>query len=48
MNGELYRVEGDNMIINWKKLNDSKVLTQLELTLLYKILDKVEESKENK
>lgn len=41
---KIYQTVGDNVIINWKKLNNSKILTMTELSMLYILMDKIEES----
>lgn len=47
MKDKIYKVVGDEVIINWKMLNESKILTNTELTILYTLIDKVEASKGN-
>jgi predicted RNA-binding protein with PIN domain len=39
---KMYIVDGDNMIINWKKLNQSHILTTEELNILYMLIDKID------
>lgn len=40
----IYQVDGDKMIIDWRKLYNSKVLTSTELEIFYRIVDKIEAS----
>lgn len=41
MEEKIYKVDGDNIIIDWKKLNECKLLTQTELTIFYTLCDKM-------
>lgn len=42
MEERIYQVDGDKIIIDWRKLNDSKLLTGTEFSILYAIIDKIE------
>jgi hypothetical protein len=42
MGDKIYKVEDNNVIINWRQLNESRILTTTELNILYALLDKVE------
>lgn len=39
---KIYQMVDDNVILDWRKLNESNILTSTELTILYTLMDKIE------
>jgi hypothetical protein len=43
---EIYKSEGDTVVINWRKLNESRILSPTELNILYMLMDKIDANQE--
>lgn len=44
MEEKIYKIDGENMIINWKNLNKGKILTETELIIFYTLCDKIKDN----